>query len=93
MKKACNLRYKDPHNNHKVTVLIINMEFYTEEPNGVGSTFNIILFPDLSLSSGSKLSMVGMRWYTALDISNLITYADTPSLLQLQKFAPIVGME
>ena len=30
--------------------MVLDLAFYTKEPNGVGDTFNIFLLPDLSLS-------------------------------------------
>ena len=47
----------------------------------------------ISLLDISEAALVVMRWYMALDSSILTTYSNTASLLQLQKFAPILGWE
>ena len=73
--------------------LILNLEFYTEETDGLGDTVKIFLFPDLSLSASSGSVLVARWWYTVLDRSTTTMYADTYTLLQRHKVAPIKGWE
>ena len=47
----------------------------------------------ISLLDIFEAALVVMQWYMALDSSILTTYANTASLLQIQKFAPILGWE
>ena len=51
------------------------------------------MFPDLSLSAGSKASMVTRTWDTALDSNTLTSYADVAALIKLQRIPSIVGWE
>ena len=87
------MRYKDTRISHAVTVLIINLAFFIEDPYGVGYTVDILLFPKLSLSAGSEAVLVAQRWYIALDSSTLTTYTDTASLLHPHNISPITGWE
>ena len=73
--------------------LIFNLAFHTEDPYGVRDRVNIFLFPDLSLSASSEAVLVLRWWDMALDSSILTMYADTDSLLQIQKVALIVRWE
>ena len=52
------LRCKAPHVTHTVSVLLLGLQFFTEDPDFVNDTVNIFQFPDLSLSAGSEYSMV-----------------------------------
>ena len=78
---------------HVVAGSILNTAFYTEDLNGVGDTVNIFLFPGLSLYAVSEVVLVVQLWYTALDCSNMTTYAETTALLHCQKISPMVGWE
>ena len=51
------------------------------------------MFPDLSLSAGSEVSMVMRRWNTALDANTLTSYVDAAALMKQQRIPPIVGWE
>ena len=84
------MRYNASHISHAVTGLILDITFHTEDPYGVEDTVKFFLFPDLFLSASSKATLVARRWYTTLDSSMLTTYANTVSILQRQKFSPIV---
>ena len=87
------MRYKAQQILHAVAGLILNLAFHMEDQYGVVYMVNIFLFPDLSLSEISQAALVAKRWYTALDIRKLTTYADTASLLHHQKVVPIVGWD
>ena len=51
--KAHELRYKSTCIIHLVTGILLSLELYTENPDGVGDTVNTFLFPDHSISTGS----------------------------------------
>ena len=71
--------------------LILN--FYTEDPEGVGDAVNIFLFTDLSLSAISEATLVSRRWGTAPDSSPLVNFKDIASLLQRKNVDPVIGLE
>ena len=54
---------------------------------------NIFQFLDLSLSAGSKASMVTRLWDTALDANTITSYTDAAALMKQQRTPPIVGWE
>ena len=76
-----------------MAVLLIGLHFHTEDLDCVKDTVNIFMFPDLSLSAGSKASMVTQRWDTALDANTLTSYVDAAALMKQQRIPPIVGWE
>ena len=78
---------------HAVAVLLLGLHFFTEDHDCINDTFNIFQFPDLSLSAGSKASMVTRRWDTALDANTMTSYADAAALIKQQCIPPIVGWE
>ena len=59
----------------------------------MNNTVIIFQFLDLSLSTGSKASMVNRRWDTALDANTLTSYADTAAIMKQQRILSIVGWE
>ena len=52
------LRCKSPQCTHAVSVFLLGLHFFTEDPYCVNDTVNIFQFPDLSLSARSKESMI-----------------------------------
>ena len=78
------MRYKASCITHVLTSLTIGLILHTEDPDGVGDTFNSFLLPGLYLSTVSKVAIVESGWYTALCITTMTTYAETVSLLQIQ---------
>ena len=87
------LRCKSPRVTHAVAVLFLGLHFYTEDPDCVNDTVNILMFPDISLSARSESSMMTRRWYTALDANKLTSYDDATMLMKQQRIPPIVGWE
>ena len=73
--------------------MLFRLLFHTENPDGVGDTVNIFLFPGLSLSDGSEAALLVRRWETDLDRGALPTYDNTALLLQHQKVDTIIGWE
>ena len=65
----------------------------TKDPDCVNDIVNIFMFPDLSLSAGSKASMVTQRWDTALDANTLTSYADAAAIMKQQRIPSIVLWE
>ena len=87
------LRYKAPRLTHAVEVLLLGLHFFTEDPDCVNETVNIFQFTDLSLSTGSKISMVTRRWDTALDANTMTSYADAAVMMKQQRIPTIVSWE
>ena len=71
MESARVLICKFPRVTHAVAVLLLGLNFFTEDPDCVNNTVNIFQFPNLSLSEGSEASMVTRRWDTALDTNKM----------------------
>ena len=76
-----------------MSVLLIGIHFFTEDPDCVNYTVNIFQFPNPSLSASSEASMVTRRWDTALDANMMASYADAAALMKQQRIPPIVGWE
>ena len=55
---AQDLRCKAPRVTHTVSVLLIGLHFFMEDPDCVNNAVNILQFPDIYLSMGSEVSMV-----------------------------------
>ena len=62
---------------HAVAILILNLTFHTEDPDGVGDTVKVLLFTDLSLSINPKVALMASQWGMALERSTLNRYDDT----------------
>ena len=72
-----------------MSILILGLIFRTKDPNGVGDTVHMFLFPYLSHYKVSKDTMVARRWDKMLDRTMLTIYTDTVLLSQSQKIVPI----
>ena len=73
-----------------MSVLLLGLQFFTEDPDFVNDTVNIFQFLDLSLSAGSEDSMVTQIWDTALDANTITSYADAAALIKQQRIPTIV---
>ena len=78
---------------HAVTVLVLGLAFYSEDPDGLGDAINIFLFPDLSLIASSKAELPARRWDNILGGSSLTSFSDTILLLAKQKVKPVTSRE
>ena len=76
-----------------MAVLLLGLNFHTEDPDCVNDTVNIFQFPDISLSAGSEGSMVTRRWDTALYANTITSYVDAAALMKQQCILTIVGWE
>ena len=68
---------------------MLELAFYTKKTNGVGDDINVLLFPELSPSTGSKASLLIRRWDTVLGYNTSTSFADTGTLLGKNKVVPI----
>ena len=78
---AEHLRFRAPHISHAVTVLILGLAFYSEEPYVMGDTINVFLFPNMLPLAGSEAALLARRWYTILVGGALTSFTDTSFLL------------
>ena len=51
---AYSIRFRPLHIPHAITLMGMVLTFHTKDPNRVGDAINLFVFPDLSLSTGSK---------------------------------------
>ena len=82
---------KGPWGTHTVSILLLWLHLFTKDPEYVNDTVNIFQFPNLSLSAGSKSSMVTRIRDTALDANILTLYSDAAALMKQERIPPIVG--
>ena len=67
MEAACQrtadgLRFPLPRIPHAVVVMVVALDFHTEDPDGVGDALNIFLFPYLSPSEGLEADLLMWKW-------------------------------
>ena len=74
---------------HPVAVMVVALAFHTKDPDRVGDTLNIFLFPDLSPSAGSEAALLTRKWDVILGGGTLTSFVDTILLMGEQKVAPI----
>ena len=85
------MRYKHLHISHLMVGIILNASFFKEDPCRVGDTVNILLLSYLYITAGYNVVLAERQWDIALYIIMITTYADTNSLLQIQRIAPTAG--
>ena len=76
-----------------VAVLLLGINFSTEDPDCVNYMFNIFQFPDVYLLADSEASMVTRRWDMALDANTMTSYTDADALMKQQRIPRIVSWE
>ena len=96
MEAACrrtaeSLRFRPPYTPHAVAVMVMEIAFHTKDPDRLGDTLNIFLFPDLSPSSGSEAALLTHKWDAILGVGTLNSFTDMSLLMGKQKVAPIAG--
>ena len=69
--------------------MVMALAVYTKDPDRVGDTLNIFLFPDLSPSAVSEAALLTRKWDVILEGGTLTSLADTSLLMGEQKVAPI----
>ena len=98
MEAACwrtadSLRCRPPLIPHTTAVMLMLLNFHTNDPNRVGDALNIILFTRLSPSAGSKAALLTWKWYAILGDGTLTSFANTSLLMGKQKVAPIADWD
>ena len=56
------MHYRAPQIPHAVAVMVLGLDFYIQNTDGMGGTVNILLFPYLSPSDGSKAVIMVWIW-------------------------------
>ena len=98
MEAACrrtaeHLHFRAPHISQDVSILVLGLKFYSEDPYGVGDAINVFLFPDLSPSAGSEAALLARKWDAILGGDALTSFADTSLLLAKQRVKPVTSWE
>ena len=52
------MHLKVPCITHTVSFLLLRLDFYTKDPDGLRNTVNIFMFPYLSLAEGLEADMI-----------------------------------
>ena len=76
------MRFRAPIIPHAIAVMVLDLEFYTKDPDGMGDAVNIFLFPDLTPAAESKASLLAHRWEAILEGEAITPFADTRSVPQ-----------
>ena len=90
---ADGLSFRPLRTPHAVTVMVMALAFHTKDPYGVGTAFNIFLFPDLSPLAGSEAPLLTRKWGAISGGGTLTSFADTSLMMGKQKVAPIAGWD
>ena len=98
MEAACQrtadgLRFPLPRIPHAVVVMVVALDFHTEDPDGVGDALNIFLFPYLSPSEGLEADLLMWKLDAILGGGTLTSFTDTSLPMGMQKVAPITGWD
>ena len=65
---AKQMRFRATRIPHAVTVMVLDLDFYTKNPDGVGGAVNILLFSDLTAAVGSEAALVARCWGAILGV-------------------------
>ena len=91
--RAQALRLKPPNITHVVSVLLLGLDFHTEDPGRVSDAVNIFMFLDLSLLAGTEAALVARHWDTESKSNTLMSYTNTALLMTKQRISPILVWE
>ena len=72
---------------HTVAVLLLVLSLHMEDPYVVSDSIDILMFPELSLTSSTKSYMIARKWYTLLYSNTLIFCANTTAMITKQHIA------
>ena len=59
---AEHLCFRAPRIYHSVAVIVLGLALYSEDPEDVGYTIKVFLFPDLSPLPRSEATLLARRW-------------------------------
>ena len=82
-----------PRISYAVAVLVLGLDFYPKDLDGVGDAINVFLCPDLPPSAGSEAEMLLRRGNSILGSGYLTSFADTILLLSKQQVEPVTSWE
>ena len=84
-----NLRLRSPHISHAIVVLVLGLAFYSEDPNGVGESINVFLFPYMSPLAGSEAALLVLSFDAILGGGALISFSESILLMVKNQFDPV----
>ena len=73
--------------------MILGLDFYSEDPDGVGGAINIFFFPDLFTSAGPETDLLAYPWVTTLGKGGLTSFTDMILMLTNKKVVPVASWE
>ena len=73
--------------------MVLDLEFYTKDPDGMENAINIFIFLYLTPAARSKADLLLRCWDTILGGGALTYFADTSILIAIQMVAPITRWE
>ena len=80
-----------PHITHSVAAMVLALDFYTKDPNGVEDAINVFLLSDLYPFSGSEAAFLNRCWDVVLGENTFTSFSDTGTILEIQKVVPITS--
>ena len=87
------LRLRPPCITHTFVVMVMELTFHTEDPDGVEDDLNIFLLPNLFTSSGLEAALLTRKCDAILGGGTLTSFANTSLLMGKKKVAPITGWD
>ena len=73
--------------------MVLEISFYTKDPDGVGDIVNIFLFPDLTPADVPEAALMAHHWEVILGGGELTSFADTRLLTEDQNVITLPGWE
>ena len=86
---AKRMRFRTPYTPHSVTVMVLALAFYTQDPDVVRYYLKIFLFPYLSPSTGSEAALATIIWDDVLGENTFTSFAKTGYLLGQKKMVMV----
>ena len=69
--------------------MVLELDFHSEDPNGVRDAVKVFLFPELSPTAGSEAALLTRRQETVFGGGKPTSFDNTSLLLEHHKFEPV----